>query len=363
VSGSVDVGEEGLTPLASAAGPARATRGRRSLVFRLLRWGVSLAALGLAADVLVTQGNELSGASVYLAHLDPRWLAVGAAAELVSMLCYAFAQRRVLAEAGSQLGIGPVFGITLAANAVSNSLPAGPAFGAAYLWRQLRRRSVPEVAAGWSILAVNVTASSALAVLAAVGVAAAFGQSTAFDLVIVVSATVLVAFGALALLREPQMLAWALAPLARVARRLTGHPRSDPRALAERVHDLLASIRPSWRGLSVAFSWSLGNWVLDLGCLVAAFGAVGIGVPWRALVLAYGAAQLAANLPITPGGLGVVEGSLTIGLVAYGGAEARDVAAVLLYRIISFWGLVVLGWAVAGGLAMAGRAVARRATP
>ena len=45
----------------------------------------------------------------------------------------------------------------------------------------------------------------------------------------------------------------------------------------------------------------------------------------------------AANLPITPGGLGVVEGSLTIALVQFGGAEVSTVAAVLLYRILSFW--------------------------
>jgi hypothetical protein len=73
--------------------------------------------------------------------------------------------------------------------------------------------------------------------------------------------------------------------------------------------------------------------------------AVGVGVPWKGLLLAYGAGQLAANLPITPGGLGVVEGSLTIALVAFGGGETQTVAAVLLYRIISFWGELPVGWA------------------
>jgi uncharacterized protein (TIRG00374 family) len=71
---------------------------------------------------------------------------------------------------------------------------------------------------------------------------------------------------------------------------------------------------------------------------------VGSPVPWRGLLLAYGAGQLAANLPITPGGLGVVEGSLTIALVAYGGAQASTVAAVLLYRIVSFWASLPVGW-------------------
>jgi uncharacterized protein (TIRG00374 family) len=88
---------------------------------------------------------------------------------------------------------------------------------------------------------------------------------------------------------------------------------------------------------------------------VLAFTAVGAAVPWRGLLVAYGAAQVAANLPITPGGLGVVEGSLTVALVAYGGSTAATVAAVVLYRILSFWIPVPLGWASWGGLHVQGR--------
>jgi uncharacterized protein (TIRG00374 family) len=105
---------------------------------------------------------------------------------------------------------------------------------------------------------------------------------------------------------------------------------------------------------------ALGNWLWDCAALVCAFLAVGSGVPWRGLLLAYGAAQLASNLPITPGGLGVVEGSLTVALVAYGGAHSATVAAVLLYRIISFWLLLPLGWAATFGLAWRNRRLAAR---
>jgi hypothetical protein len=62
------------------------------------------------------------------------------------------------------------------------------------------------------------------------------------------------------------------------------------------------------------------------------------------LLLAYGAGQLAANLPITPGGLGVVEGSLTIALVQFGGLKTSTIAVVLLYRILSFWIELPVGW-------------------
>ena len=105
--------------------------------------------------------------------------------------------------------------------------------------------------------------------------------------------------------------------------------------------------------------WGVANWVLDCGCLALSFLAIGAGIPWRGLLLAYGAGQLAANLPITPGGLGVVEGSLTIALVQFGGrarAEASTVAAVFLYRILSFWAELPVGWATWGVLAWTGRA-------
>jgi uncharacterized membrane protein YbhN (UPF0104 family) len=66
-------------------------------------------------------------------------------------------------------------------------------------------------------------------------------------------------------------------------------------------------------------------------------------------------AQIAENLPITPGGIGVVEGTLSLLLVAYGMPTDTAVAAVLLYRIISFWVLVPVGWLTAGGLVVVQR--------
>jgi uncharacterized protein (TIRG00374 family) len=61
------------------------------------------------------------------------------------------------------------------------------------------------------------------------------------------------------------------------------------------------------------------------------------------IALAYAAGQLVAVLPVTPGGLGIVEGSLTFALVAYGGAREQTLAAVLLYRLVSYWGLLPAG--------------------
>jgi hypothetical protein len=72
--------------------------------------------------------------------------------------------------------------------------------------------------------------------------------------------------------------------------------------------------------------------------------AVGAEVPWEGIVIAYGLTQIAAALPITPGGLGVVEGGLTALLVAYGVPMPSAVAAVVIYRAVTFWILVPVGW-------------------
>jgi hypothetical protein len=67
-------------------------------------------------------------------------------------------------------------------------------------------------------------------------------------------------------------------------------------------------------------------------------------VPWRGLLVIYSLTQISASLPVTPGGLGVVEGSMAALLVAYGVPTGQSLAVVLLYRIVSFWGLVPIGW-------------------
>jgi len=135
--------------------------------------------------------------------------------------------------------------------------------------------------------------------------------------------------------------------------RVVHGPRGNPAELVGGVFDRLRAVHLTKRRLAAAVAWSLANWWLDLTALALSFAAVGSLVPWRGLLLAYGAGQLAANLPITPGGLGVVEGSLTVALVFYGGAEAQTVAAVLLYRVISFWLMLPAGWLAALGLWLA----------
>jgi uncharacterized protein (TIRG00374 family) len=58
---------------------------------------------------------------------------------------------------------------------------------------------------------------------------------------------------------------------------------------------------------------------------------------------AWSLARLVGSLPITPGGIGVVEVGLTTALVGFGGANAAVVAAVLVYRFLTIVPTLILG--------------------
>jgi len=58
---------------------------------------------------------------------------------------------------------------------------------------------------------------------------------------------------------------------------------------------------------------------------------------------AWSLVRLLGSLPITPGGIGVVEVGLTTALVGFGGANAEVVAAVLVYRFLTIVPTLVLG--------------------
>ena len=54
----------------------------------------------------------------------------------------------------------------------------------------------------------------------------------------------------------------------------------------------------------------------------------------------------ASSLTAVPGGLGVVEAALTLGITTAGVPVTAALGAVLVYRILSLGGVVVIGWTV-----------------
>lgn len=351
-SPTLDPTETPPDPPLVAPGPGRL---RRS--WPVLRIVVALAAVGVAAWAVSGKTEELTGIAGYLDHLRWWWMVVAVGAEVLSYAALSSLQRRLLRAGRVRIPARDMLGITVAASAIQYSFPGGSVIYLAYLFRQFRRWGADDLLAGWVVVAFNLVTFIALAVISAAGLTLALGIGSTYNLVEVILGTV--AFAALLtiLIVERRRLLPHVTRGVRLSQRLFHVPR--PGRPAEEIVDgwtaELGAVSPSRHVWVRAFVMGLCNWLADLSCLTLSFFAVGVGVPWRGLLLAYGAGQLASILPITPGGLGAAEGALTIALVNFGGGETSTVAAVLLYRIVSYWLVLPVGWSCWGALALAGR--------
>ena len=107
----------------------------------------------------------------------------------------------------------------------------------------------------------------------------------------------------------------------------------DRRLLAER-DTIRAVLGKNWRQAAILTAGRLG---FDYGCLLAALRATGASPQPSLVLLAYAAAGVVALFPVTPGGLGIVEASLSGLLILAGVRAGYAVLAVLAYRIASYW--------------------------
>jgi uncharacterized protein (TIRG00374 family) len=329
----------------STATRREATRPRT----RWWRWGRWLiVAASLAGGIYVLAGNagELQAAGQSLGRVSPVWVVAAVVVEAASYVAFGLSQARLIRAGGEEAPLLPVTGQAVAAQALANCLPAGPALATVYSFRIFRRLRISEPLAAWAITTNLMLFFAALTVLAIAGseVAGVQPGSNAPDLrglaVGVLGFLLIVALVAILLQRRGLLLRATHGVVARI---VALRRRPEAAEVAERWVARLTRIHPGAGNLITAFVLLLLTWLTDLACLALAFPAVGGVTPWHGLLVAYCAGQLAAVLPITPGGLGVVEGSLTLALVAYGGQTATSLAAVLLYRLVSYWAVIPAG--------------------
>ncbi len=329
---------------------ADATNSRRNA--HLLRGGISVLTLAAFVVLILGKRTALTRSLGRIGHPQWTWIALGVLLEASSMATFAMMQRRLLGVGGRRVGTGPMLATTLAANALSVSVPvAGPELGAAFSFRRFKDQGADTSLAGWTLLVGGLASSfGAVLVLAAGG--ALSGN------VVVTGATILA--GLLGVLAGLGL--WVGVGRTRlrlvVTRWAAQAIRLGSRFFSRRVHDPagavngwiegLQSLRPSKAEWGKVAGLGLANWLTDIGVLAMSILALGGAVPWRSLLLIYGLATLIGSLGITTGGLGLVEGTLCLGLVSTSASflVMLALAAVLLYRLVSFWLVMAAGWLV-----------------
>jgi uncharacterized protein (TIRG00374 family) len=102
-------------------------------------------------------------------------------------------------------------------------------------------------------------------------------------------------------------------------------------------------LRRRWHVITAAtLAGHLTVFLVLLVCL-RAVGTTSTEVSWIEAFAAWALVRILGALPLTPGGLGIVELGLTGALVAFGAPNADAVAATLLYRFLTVVPTLVLG--------------------
>lgn len=226
----------------------------------------------------------------------------------------------VTVPAGSAVGIGVTYAMY-----ASYGLP-GPAIALAAvvtgLWNNFLKLAMPVVA---------------LALVALSGAATGDLQTAALVGLVVLAAAV--AVFALLLWRERfaravgAVAARVAAPVARVLRRPPPHGWDD--GVARFRGQTIGLLRRRWAALTVATLASHLSLYLVLLLALRHVGVPASDVSWQEALAAFAIMRLLSAVPITPGGLGVVELGLSAALVVAGGARAPVVAAVLVFRLLT----------------------------
>lgn len=301
---------------------------------------VGLAGVLVAGTVLYNSSDEMFAAIEMLTRLDWSWVAPALVAEAVSYLARGRAQALVLRSAtaststtsnGHTPGVVVLSATTLAADAAAHCLPLGFAAGGVVTVGALHRRGVEPAVASWLFAVSTALYVGAGSMLTLVALQVA-GIDSPVPRLQQLSAGVLITVGAFS----------AVVMVLRRTRTTTLDRLIGSGRLARWLTPLRAIRLPLGSG-AAALALMTCSWLCEAAVLAISHAAVGTAPPWTGLVLAYCAGQAAAGLPLTPGGIGAVEGSVTVTLVAFGGELPGTLAAVLLYRLITYWACIPLG--------------------
>jgi uncharacterized protein (TIRG00374 family) len=107
--------------------------------------------------------------------------------------------------------------------------------------------------------------------------------------------------------------------------------------------DTIGLVRRRWAALTITTVLSHAGLYVVLLASLRVLGVSQSNVTWAEVLGVFALARLVSALPITPGGLGVVEVSYIGGLALAGGDHARVVAAVLVFRALTFGLQIPLG--------------------
>jgi len=330
--------------------PARRHRSWTSWALR----GLSLVLLGLGIWLIVIpQWREAVEVIPRIQHLPVMPLAAAALAEAGSLLSFSGMTMLMI---GAGMTFATALRIDLADLAVNHTMPGGGGVAAAARFRLFVRRGVPPADALAVASVETMVSNIVLGALFVVGVLLPRGSTALGGAAVWAGGIVgaLLIGTVLFVWLVSQRSSWLLSLIGRLEEKVHGMRRARLGRLVDAAAHQLALLRAFPGRTAACAAFALGNWLLDALALWSVMMALGVSVPVGPLLAAYGAATILAQLPITPGGLGLVEGVLVPAFVAAGVPTAAALLGVLGWRVLEYWlpipvgGLSLLSLRVSG---------------
>ena len=315
----------------------------------VLRFALGLALAAVVFAEVVPRIASYGSVEKQLANVSWPWGLALAVAAALDVLTTALPWRALLPQL-SWLG---ALGFTQASTALTIVLPGGAPLGMAISFGFLRRLRISAGEAGFAVALTGIWSQVMILLYPLVGALLVFGSghlspSTAAIAGASAAAGAVIAVLAFAVLRSPGSARWVGDLAARVGAWFTRLIRRDPPAwsgdaLVRVRGERLAHLRRRWPSLTAS---TLGNQLTAYLIFEFSLRAVGIStetVPPSESFLAWAIGRVISSLPLTPGGIGVVELGMIGTLVGFGAPHAHVVAAVLLYRALVIIPTLVVG--------------------
>jgi glycosyltransferase 2 family protein len=282
----------------------------------------------VAAAYLLAGELERESLSTVLRTADWRWSIVALA---LSAVTYGAAALSLSGFVADRLDFFKTVLAQLAGSFVTLVTPAAVG-GAALNIRYLQRRKIPA-----PVAAATVGVSQVVAFVLHIGLLVIFAAVTGAS--------------AKENIKPPEWAWFVLAGLVVVALAVFAIPAAR-RVLRARVSPIFGQVLPQLlevaqhpRKLALGIGGALLLSAAYIGCLEACVAAFGRSVPIASIAVVYLTGSAIGSILPTPGGLGGVEAALTAGLTATGLPGVVAVSAVLLFRLLTFWLPVPVGWA------------------
>ncbi len=299
---------------------------------------------GITIYLLFPSLAEVFSSFPKLTELDAIWFAFALALQVAHFTCTIALQRIALrTKAWFSVATSQLTG-----NAISLIVPGGAAFGAATQFRMLAASGNDSATAvagltAFSLLGIGGLLALPIFVLPAILAGTPIAGGLEHAALLGLAAFVLFAgFGAVVLTLDGP-LRWA-GRIVQTTRNRLLRKRAPMTGLPDRLvferNRIREVLGERWKAATLLSS---GRLAFDYGTLLATIRATGVRPNPSLVLLAYAVAGLLALIPITPGGLGIVEAGLSALLILAGVPGGDAVVATLAYRIISYWLPILVG--------------------